>query len=224
MIEQGNTLYLTGGTPAAGPFDLKMEPFPGRLILIEDSTPKKGELFLPTSGRMSADTATVGASGVSEMEVGARCGVLPGHGLYVEDWQNTGWNLRLLGIACPWYESVPCRILEREGSVRLIPTYDWCLIKREKKESAFETPDIAEWRNWQMYGEVVALGPEAGIARNRRGERIKTEQNTREVILGSIVHFHANPNSTIEEEMITFRYGQDPSLVLVRYGRLRLRR
>lgn len=224
MIEQGSTLYLTGGTPAVPPFNLNMEPFPGRLIIIEDSCEKKGEIYLPTSGRMSPDTGTVGASGVAEVEVGTRCGVLPGHGLYVEDWQSTGWNLRLLGISCPWYESVPCRILEREGSVRLIPTYDWCLIKRNKRDSQFLTPDIAEWRDWENVGEVVAMGPDAGVARDRLGNRVKTRCDTREVMLGSTVWFEARLNNPNEEEMITFRYGQDPSLVLVRYGRLRLRR
>lgn len=220
-MEQSATLYLTGGTPAVPPFDLGLQPLDGRAVLIEDSCTHKGELHLPVSGRLQADTATVGASGIAEIAPGCRVGIMPGHGLYIDDWRSTGWNLRLVGVSVPWYESIPCRIIVKEGGeTMLVPTYDWCLIRRAKRERAIFMPEISGWRDWESFGEVLAMGQEAGIARTRHGGRILvggSPVKDRVVNNGDVVDFTS-------ESMVTFRYGEDTSLCLMRYNCLMTRR
>jgi len=150
MPDKPNTIYLCEGEEmpeVTGPQCLK-----GRVAVLMYSGEKRGSILAPPSGILNPDVGVIVNSGIPLQE-GTEVVCRPYHGKWIDDWQRSGRQLRLFGVSCPWYDSIPAI----RTPIGLEPTHDWVLLKGLRPQTDLILPDL-ERETWQ-YGEIVAFGP-----------------------------------------------------------------
>lgn len=216
-MEHPSVLQITSRIPAAIPSVFPVTPLPGRIALLEEPVEKRGELFLPASGRLNSDTMTVAASGVSEIVKGDR--VCLCFGAAAAHMNIDGADIRLTGLD-PWYWYIPCRV-ETAEKVKVIPVHDWVLIRRFKKEQPeglVVVPDVSAWQDYLPRGQVLAYGTRVGF--DRRAKKCADQPVHEKFRKGCVVEFVADRNAT-PCEMYTFKFESEPDLALIPYSTIK---
>lgn len=129
-IDYPDVFFLNGEPAGSHPPSRSIDPLPGRVAIRMDRSEKIGSIYLPTSGRMNPDTATVIASGVDGLEAGDRVGVTPNQwGLMIDE--DDGSEIRIFGINERIPDCLPFKIIDGE----VAPHTDWILAKRHESSA-----------------------------------------------------------------------------------------
>lgn len=107
--------------------DLGVRCLPGRVAGVTH-LPSQTGILLPDRERYWPDTVTVTSSGVKGVEAGDVWVVAPSHGMFMERIGLGERELRIFGVACPWWESLIAKVTESG----LAPGPGWMLVEREK--------------------------------------------------------------------------------------------
>lgn len=105
--------------------DCGLSVLPGRLASLTHPLNKGRRILLPDKELYDPDVATVVSSGITGFEKGDIVVLAPDHGAYYPRLGPDKRELRIVGVACPWYESVLAK-LDANG---LHPAPGWMLVE-----------------------------------------------------------------------------------------------
>jgi hypothetical protein len=128
--------------------DLKLTVLPGRLAAVSHPLNKGRKVLLPDREWYDPDLATVASSGINVFEKGDVVVLAPDHGAYYPDVSPDKRELRVVGVACPWWESV----LATYDEHGLHPAPGWMLVEIVVQDSS-----PARVQLWRAAPQTIAL-------------------------------------------------------------------
>jgi hypothetical protein len=104
---------------------------PGRIAALTHPLNKGRTIHLPDRELYDPDLCTVASSGVHGFSKEEVIVLAPDHGAYYPHISPDKRELRIVGVACPWWESV----LAKYDEHGLHPAPGWMLVERERSDS-----------------------------------------------------------------------------------------
>lgn len=191
MPDASSTLYLCDKeAPAAGLPGLSC--LPGRAAVLMHNGHQRSGLWMPLSDRLRPDVGILAEADIDGPAVGSEVIVRPYDGKWIDDWHD-GRQLRLYGVVDKWWAS----IVASRTPVGIEPTWDWVLLSRKDAPNHHLLPD--EMRYSKAHGIIQALGPRCSPLK-----------------LNSEALFSPEIWEPGSKKVLSFAFGADPSLVLVR--------
>lgn len=112
--------------------DCGVTVLPGRLAALTHPLNKGRHIQLPDREIYDPDLATVVSSGIEGFQKGDVVVLAPDHGAYYPKISPDGRELRIVGVACPWWESV----LAKYDAHGLHPAPGWMLVEIVVQDSS----------------------------------------------------------------------------------------
>lgn len=109
--------------------DLRIDVLPGRLAALSYPLNKGRTVQLPDKELYDPDLATVVSSGIDGLDKGEVVVLAPDHGAFYPNISPDKRELRIVGVACPWWDSVLAK-LDADG---LHPAPGWMLVEIEQR-------------------------------------------------------------------------------------------
>jgi hypothetical protein len=112
--------------------DCGVTVLPGRLAALTHPLNRGRTIQLPDREIYDPDLATVVSSGIAGFDKGDVVILAPDHGAYYPNVSPDGRELRIVGVACPWWESVLAKY-DHEG---IHPAPGWMLVEIVVQDSS----------------------------------------------------------------------------------------
>ena len=109
---------------------------PGRIAALTHPLNKGRTIQLPDRELYDPDLCTVANSGVHGFDKGEVIVLAPDHGAYYPHISPDKRELRIVGVACPWWESVLAKYDEHD----IHPAPGWMLVEREPASGPHPNP------------------------------------------------------------------------------------
>ena len=165
--------------------DCGVRVLPGRLAALTHPINKGRTILLPDKELYDPDVATVVSSGIQGFEKGEVVVLAPDHGAYYPRLSPDGRELRIVGVACPWWESVLAK-LDANG---LQPAPGWMLVDLEG--AAPSAPgSVRSVRSFRTTAAIVLASHGDHHTEPHKGDR---------VCIAGMRHYRITPSSCGDE-------------------------
>ena len=151
--------------------DLKLTVLPGRLAALSHPLNKGRMVLLPDREWYDPDLATVASSGINLFKKGDVVVLAPDHGAFFPQKENDARELRIVGVACPWWESV-LATYDQNG---LHPAPGWILVEfgsSEVRKSGRRVVRTPEPKNHRTQTATVIASHGDHHSEPHKGQRV----------------------------------------------------